>query len=112
MAVKPHVEPYHLHVFICTDPKPGGCAEKGGEEVRRRLKDELDSRGIGMEVRVTRCGSVGLCQHGPVVLVYPEGAWYAPVRPENVPEIVEEHIVNGRPVQHLLVHRLGSLSQR
>ena len=104
--MQPMVTPYYLHIFICTDPKPGGCAERGGEQVRKRLKEELDARGIGMEVRVSRCGSIGLCKYGPAVLVYPEGAWYAHVRPEDIPEIVEEHVVHGRPVQRLLVHRL------
>ncbi|TAK29746.1 MAG: (2Fe-2S) ferredoxin domain-containing protein [Chloroflexota bacterium] len=104
--MKPTMKPYYLHLFVCTDPKPGGCGERGGEEVRKRLKEELDARGIGMEVRVSRCGSIGLCKFGPAMVAYPEGAWYVHVQPGDIPEIVEQHVIHGRPVERLLVHSL------
>jgi NADP-reducing hydrogenase subunit HndC len=101
------MKPYRWHVFVCTDPKDGGCAQKGAEGVRDRLRDEMRARGIYDQVRLTRCGSIGLCEKGPNIIVYPEGVWYSHVNPEDVPEIVEEHFLKGRIVQRLLEHQYG-----
>ena len=100
--------PFHRHVFVCTNRRPddnpkGCCATKGGEEVRARFKDELSRRGLKGSMRANAAGCLDTCAFGVSVVVYPEGTWYAGVKAEDVPTIVEEHLVGGRPVQRLLM---------
>ena len=98
--------PIQRHVFVCTGKS---CSAVDSAEVKNAFERELRARGLqfGKEkkgcnpngsVVLTECGSVGFCSIGPAVMVYPDGVWYAQVRVSDVPEIVEEHIVNGRPV--------------
>ena len=102
------------HVFVCTGKS---CTANDSPEVRNAFERELKARGLqyGKEkkgcnpkgsVVLTECASVGFCAIGAAVMVYPDGVWYAQVRPDDVPEIVEEHIVNGRPVQRLALMRV------
>ena len=97
------------HVFVCTGKS---CSAVDSAEVKEAFERELKARGLqyGKEkkgrnpngsVVLTECGSVGFCAIGPAVIVYPDGVWYAQVQPSDVPEIVEEHIVNGRVVERL-----------
>ncbi len=99
------MEPYRLHVYVCDQRKPEGapsCSAKGSLRVIEALRRELQAQGVAGEVQVTPCGSLGLCERGPNMVVYPEGVWYSGVRPESVPEIVREHLKGGRPVSRLL----------
>jgi (2Fe-2S) ferredoxin len=57
--------------------------------------------GLGTKVRINKAGCLDQCEHGPMVVVYPEAVWYGKVRPEDAAEIVEEHLVGGRPVERL-----------
>jgi (2Fe-2S) ferredoxin len=102
------------HVFVCTGKS---CSAVGSAEVREAFERELTARGLqyGNEkkgrnpngsVVLTECGSVGFCAIGAAVMVYPDGVWYAQVRASDVPEIVEEHIVNGRPVERLALMKV------
>lgn len=98
---------YRHHLFVCENRRPpdarrGSCAARGGEAVRAAFKEELARRGLNREIRANGAGCLDLCEQGPVVVVYPEGTWYVGVRPEDVAEIVEEHLVGGRPVARLL----------
>jgi (2Fe-2S) ferredoxin len=99
---------YRHHVFVCenrrdaTDPR-GCCAAKGSEAIRLALKEEIARRGLKREVRANAAGCLDACAHGPTVVVYPEGIWYGGVRIEDVPEIVERHLVNGVPVERLRI---------
>ena len=98
---------FRHHLFICENRRPdsapkGSCAARGGEAVRQAFKSELQRRGLTEEIRANAAGCLDLCAQGPVVVVYPEGTWYAGVRPEDVAEIVEQHLVGGRPVERLL----------
>jgi (2Fe-2S) ferredoxin len=98
--------PYARHIFICTNRRPddnpkGSCAAKGGEEVRLRFKQELDARGLKQDVRANAAGCLDACERGVSVVVYPEGVWYGGVTLNDVTQIVEEHIVGGRPVERL-----------
>lgn len=97
------------HVFVCTGKS---CSANDSAEVRNAFERELRARGLqyGKEkkgcnpkgsVVLTECASVGFCAIGAAVMVYPDGVWYAQVRADDVPEIVDEHIVNGRPVTRL-----------
>ena len=103
------------HVFVCTGKS---CSAVDSAEVKNAFERELKERGLQYgtvkkgrnpngTVVLTECGSVGFCAVGAAVMVYPDGVWYAQVRADDVPEIVEEHIVNGRPVERLALLRVG-----
>ena len=105
------------HVFVCTGKS---CSALDSALVKEAFQRELRARQLqyGKEkkgcnpngsVVLTECGSVGFCAVGAAVMVYPEGVWYAQVRESDVPEIVEEHIVNGRPVERLILLRIPSV---
>jgi (2Fe-2S) ferredoxin len=97
------------HVFVCNGKS---CMPVGSAEVKAAFERELEGRNLryGKESKgrnpngsivLTDCGSVGFCSIGVAVLVYPEGVWYGQVRAEDVPEIIEEHLLNGRIVKRL-----------
>jgi len=99
------------HVFICENRRPdddprGCCGGRGSEAVRQAFKEELHRRGLKGQVRANGAGCLDACAHGPSVVVYPEGVWYGHVRPEDVPEIVEQHLLGGRPVERLRLREL------
>lgn len=101
--------PIQHHVFVCTGKS---CSAVDSAEVKAAFEKELMSRGIlfGKEkkgrnpkgsVVLTECASVGFCAVGAAVMVYPDGVWYAQVRAADVPEIISEHLMNGRVVRRL-----------
>jgi hypothetical protein len=69
---------YERHVFVCEGKH---CARAGGDDVRDAVKESVDRAGLKRRVRVNRAGCLGQCGHGPMVVVYPEGVWYAGRRP-------------------------------
>ena len=79
-----------------------GCTSSNSEQIIERLKEEIKAQGLEKEVNVIRTGCFGLCALGPIMVVYPEGAFYSRVTPEDVPEIVSEHLLKGRIVKRLL----------
>ncbi len=98
------MEPFKYHVYVCTQEKPDGapcCAARGGAEVLDALRAEIGRAGLDGDVQVTTCGSVGLCERGPNMVVYPEGVWYSGVNVEDVAEIVHEHFEQGKFVARL-----------
>jgi len=98
------MEPFRYHVYICDQRKPEGmpcCAARGSAQTIDILRKEITSRGLLDVVQVTVCGSLGLCERGPNLVVYPEGVWYSGVTPEDVGEIVEKHFQQGHPVERL-----------
>jgi (2Fe-2S) ferredoxin/predicted O-methyltransferase YrrM len=99
------MEPFRFHVFACDQQKPEGvpcCAARGSGQVLEALRREINARGLEDEVQVTACGSLGLCEHGPNLVVYPEGIWYSGVTPADVAEIVRSHFEQDRPVERLM----------
>jgi (2Fe-2S) ferredoxin len=94
------------HVFVCTnrrapdDPK-GCCADKGGEEVRDAFKRRLHELGMKGRMRANAAGCLDQCARGVAVVVYPEQVWYGGVTAADVPEIVDQHLVRGIPVERL-----------
>lgn len=93
------------HAFVCTQEKPEGapaCSAHGSGEVLDRLRAEVAAQGLADRVQVTACGSLGLCQWGPNLVVYPEGTWYCGLTPGDIPELVREHFGEGRPVERLV----------
>lgn len=100
--------PYERHVFVCTNKRPDGhpkgdCATKGAEEIRALIKEELEKRGLKGRMRANAAGCLDTCALGVSVVVYPEGVWYGRVTKEDVAEIIESHLVGGKPVERLLM---------
>jgi (2Fe-2S) ferredoxin len=99
---------FDRHVFICTNrrepgnPK-GDCASKGSEDVRGEFKRLLHERGLKGRMRANAAGCLDYCAHGVTVVVYPEQVWYGGVRVEDVPAIVDEHLIGGVPVDRLRI---------
>ena len=79
-----------------------GCTSSGSDKIAKAFEDEILATGLENEVKVIRTGCFGLCEAGPVVIVYPEGTFYSRIRPDDVDEIVSEHLLKGRIVQHLV----------
>ena len=107
------------HVFVCTGKS---CSAVDSAEVRNAFERELKARELQYgkvskgcnpngSVVLTECGSVGFCAIGAAVMIYPDGVWYAQVRASDVPEIVEEHIVNGRPVERLMLMKIPGVRE-
>ncbi|MDY3751702.1 NADH-quinone oxidoreductase subunit NuoF [Christensenella minuta] len=90
---------YRAHVLVCGGT---GCTSSGSAELIERFEKDLAEKGLDKEVKVVRTGCFGLCEAGPIVIVYPEGAFYSRVKVEDVDEIVEEHLLKGRIVERLL----------
>jgi (2Fe-2S) ferredoxin len=96
---------FERHVFVCTNQREAGhprgcCSGKGSEAIREALKSAAKKR-LGKSVRINSAGCLDQCEHGVTVVVYPEGVWYGFVTLGDVDEIVESHLVNGRPVERL-----------
>ncbi len=90
---------FRSYVMVCGGT---GCTSSGSQKIRERLQEEIKNHGLEDEVSVVKTGCFGLCALGPIMIVYPEGSFYAMVQEEDVPEIVEEHLVKGRVVKRLL----------
>ncbi|MBX2859882.1 MAG: (2Fe-2S) ferredoxin domain-containing protein [Vampirovibrio sp.] len=99
-------------VFVCTGVS---CSNNNSQATLEKFWEVLKEKGLLYGKRgsldgtviVTTCGSVGLCAAGPAVLVYPDGVWYYGVMPEDVEEIAEKHLIQGKVVDHLLAMRVS-----
>ena len=89
------------HVLICGGT---GCKSAGSKEVQLAFSRAIEAKGLSDEVMVVETGCHGFCEHGPLVIVYPEGTFYCQVKAEDVEEIVESHLFKGRIVERLLYH--------
>ena len=92
---------YRSHVLVCGGT---GCTSSGSQQIIQTLKEELKKNRLQNEVAVVKTGCHGLCAEGPVMIVYPEAVFYSKVRPEDVAEIVSEHLLKGRIVERLVYH--------
>ena len=82
---------YRYHVFVCDRQKPKGapcCLARGSRKLVEALRAEVAAQGLADRVQVTPCGSLGLCERGPNMVVYPEGVWYSGVSANDLPELV------------------------
>jgi len=99
------MEPFRFHLFVCTQQKPEGvasCPTSGSFSVLAGLDREIQARGLDGDVQVTTCGCMGLCDEGPVMVVYPAGVWYRRVQPSDVRKIVDVHLREDQPVGRLV----------
>lgn len=87
------------HILVCGGT---GCTSSHSEQIIEALEAELKLQNLDKEIKVVKTGCFGLCELGPIMIVYPEGAFYSRVTPEDMKEIVSEHIVKGRIVKRLL----------
>ena len=90
---------YRSHVLVCGGT---GCTSSGSPQIMEALKAEIERQGLSDEVAVVETGCHGLCALGPIMIVYPDATFYSMVQPGDVPEIVSEHLLKGRPVTRLL----------
>ena len=96
------------HIFVCTSSRANGqqkgyCHAKDGVAVVGRFLEELEERGLSGAVMVSNTGCFGLCEQGPVVVIYPDNVWYGTVTPDDVESILDEHIANGVVVAKLQI---------
>jgi len=90
---------YRAHVLVCGGT---GCTSSGSSQLIERFEEQIAKHGLDKEVKVVRTGCFGLCEAGPVVIVYPEGTFYSRIKVEDVDTIVAEHLLKGRIAQHLV----------
>jgi (2Fe-2S) ferredoxin len=100
-------KPAH-HILVCTQTRPpghprGSCSASGSKDVLMRFMMEVARLNLALEVMVTESSCCGPCFNGPTVIVYPQGVWYQKVTPNDVPEILEQHIMKGKPIDRLLM---------
>ncbi len=90
---------YRSHVLVCGGT---GCTSSHSGELIEALEANIKEKGLEEEIKVVRTGCFGLCALGPIMIVYPEGCFYSEVKVDDIPEIVEEHLLKGRIVKRLL----------
>ncbi|WFN33931.1 (2Fe-2S) ferredoxin domain-containing protein [Methanogenium sp. S4BF] len=98
----------NYHIFVCSSSRPNGqqkgfCHSNDGVEILMKFIEEIDDRELGGEVFVNNTGCFGICDKGPIVVVYPDNVWYGSVSPDDVDEILDEHIEGGNVVERLLI---------
>ena len=99
---------YQKHIFFCINQKKNGkncCQDHMASDFRAYMHQKLDALGLigAGKVRINKAGCLGRCELGPVLVVYPEGVWYSYESTQDIDEIVEKHIINGKIVQNLRI---------
>ncbi len=99
---------YKKHIFICTNQRAEGervcCGEQRGLELVKIFKKELKDRGLNKTMRAQKTGCMDICEYGPNVVVYPDGIFYGGVEPQDVKEIVDQHLEKNHPVERLKIN--------
>jgi len=96
------------HIFVCTSCRINGqqkgyCFQKDSVKIVQKFMEEIDDRELSNEVMITNTGCFGICEKGPIVVVYPEGVWYGNVTVKDVEKIMEQHIEGGEKVVELVI---------
>ncbi len=99
---------FKYHVFFCTNLRKSGakcCEQCNATEIRAYAKTKIKSLGLSGEgkVRINSAGCLDRCEHGPVLVVYPEETWYSYLDREDIDEIIEQHLQKGKIVERLLI---------
>ena len=99
---------YQRHIFFCLNERTNGencCAQHGAQQAFEHCKALVKQQGLAGagKVRVNKSGCLDRCAEGPVIVIYPEETWYTYVDPTDLDEIIEEHLVHGRPVERLRI---------
>ncbi len=95
------------HFFVCTNKRPdvapkSSCASSDSEDILFAMREERERRGLSADIYITACGCLGACpERGATMVVYPESVWYTGVTVDDVPEIVERHMIGGEAVDRL-----------
>ncbi len=102
------MEGYKKHIFICenlrdADSPKGSCGRKSSSEIKIKLKAALKARGLEKVYRANTAGCLGMCEHGPTVVIYPQGVWYGGVTTDDVDEILEKSILADEVIERLLI---------
>jgi (2Fe-2S) ferredoxin len=96
------IRDYGSHVLVCTG---SDCKKRGAKETRKAIKNEIRSEGLLGEIRLDTVDCLGFCKHGPNAIIYdgtdPKGTWYLGLDESYAPEVVEQHLKNGEPVERL-----------
>lgn len=92
---------FRKQVLVCTTEGEGRCAQKGSLEVFQKFREEVKARNL-TDIIVTRLGCTGQHATGPTVIIHPDGLWYQRVTPDDVGEIIEQHLLGGKPVERLI----------
>lgn len=99
---------YQYHVFFCINQRENGtacCNNMGAQEIRDYAKKRIKQLKLSgkNQVRINNAGCLDRCEEGPVIVVYPEEVWYTYIDKQDVDEIIDEHLVNGRIVERLRI---------
>jgi (2Fe-2S) ferredoxin len=99
---------FEKHIFVCENKRPEGhpkgcCADKDSVEVRALFKNRLKQLGLSTEIRANASGCLDACEHGVTVVVYPDQVWYGGVTIDDVEEIIQQHLINNRPIDRLKI---------
>jgi len=108
MQEKPQLDIYRRHAIVCAGKK---CEPAGDRAMIQYLKKRLAETGLDkgeLAVRANRAGCLGVCEQGPIMVVYPEGIWYCRLDEAAVDRIVESHFRHGIPVGELVFHQAPS----
>jgi (2Fe-2S) ferredoxin len=96
------------HIFVCTSCRINGqqkgfCFSKGSVDILQKFLEEIEDNDLSSEVMVSNTGCFGICEKGPIAVVYPEGIWYGNLTEDSVEKIVEQHIISGLPVEEFMI---------
>lgn len=99
---------FERHIFVCCNQRPQGhprgcCDPTAQAQLQLAFKQKLSALGLKFKVRANKSGCLDQCEHGPNVVVYPDAVWYGRVTAADVDEIIESHILGGKPVERLLI---------
>ena len=99
---------FDKHLFICTNERAIGekksCGQAYGLELVKIFKKAIKDRGMNIAIRAQKSGCLDACDFGPAMVVYPEGVFYGALTINDIDEIIEEHLINNRPVQRLIIN--------
>lgn len=102
--------PFKKHVFVCLNERPpdsprGDCTRKGSPALLQKLKAALRARGLDEVIRANKAGCLDNCENGCSIVVYPDGVWYGHVTEADIDDLVDEHLLRGRPVERLQLYK-------